>query len=578
MYKSVLILTGFVLPAFLAMPLWGSAQICAKQLMDFAPFHDATQKVLPSSEEQQAPLYLGRSALEQTLDSKPPARLPSIPKVLKDLARTQADVLKKSLGVARAQFEVWPVVTVDEGRLTWVFARWRIDENSPWEWLKQSDWKDKQGLTPPLLPENMNLKKKEDRDRIFQDFMKSKSLYQAPEFGNVVWTNKKGDEILAAWLHPDNASKYRRSFVQRNDFMGRLLPQPARFEDQAITFVLTSTEKQSRWNRDIEWKPLPRSLPKVKPIKEWITQWPSDFRAEYERQVRALSGADELVFPISGKRIWLRRKSSADPHNQLEELVDYLEECYQVLGIKTIRQRFMWRGIMQSNLIAVIPGSLGPEANKPVLSLAHFDTAFAEDIFKKTGRRVSVPGADDNVSATAGLLQSARVFKNLNPKHDIWHVHSTGEEFPAVDLGARHLISELLRKKQNLSGVFDMDMIGFRKSNDVIFQVNTGFRPESLKLAAITLDASKKFKHKWKATLRLRDDPKSYAYNLDQDLFDWAGYPSLGNDEHINHEENLNRKGYHDSTDEVERIDFEYAGDIVMITAETAARLASEAQ
>ena len=101
-------------------------------------------------------------------------------------------------------------------------------------------------------------------------------------------------------------------------------------------------------------------------------------------------------------------------------------------------------------------------------------------MFKKTGKRVSVPGADDNGTAVATLLRAAERFSSKNgavpPKHDIWLVHLTGEEYPADDLGARYLMRELRRKKQDLSGFVLLDMAGFNKKGETSFQINPGDR------------------------------------------------------------------------------------------------------
>jgi hypothetical protein len=47
-------------------------------------------------------------------------------------------------------------------------------------------------------------------------------------------------------------------------------------------------------------------------------------------------------------------------------------------------------GIIQANVYAILEGT---DATLPPVILAdHFDTAFAEDIYDKTGKRVSNPG------------------------------------------------------------------------------------------------------------------------------------------------------------------------------------------
>ena len=86
------------------------------------------------------------------------------------------------------------------------------------------------------------------------------------------------------------------------------------------------------------------------------------------------------------------------------QLVQYLTERYTELGVKTVPVPFTWRGIAQSNLLAIIPSPSRPAdctCTLPVVLADHFDTAFCEDIFAKSGQRVSNPGADDNLSGTS---------------------------------------------------------------------------------------------------------------------------------------------------------------------------------
>jgi Zn-dependent M28 family amino/carboxypeptidase len=118
------------------------------------------------------------------------------------------------------------------------------------------------------------------------------------------------------------------------------------------------------------------------------------------------------------------------PDNQLAAVFDYLEERYEQLGLSTWRQEFVWRGMPQTNLVAVIPGSDGRLA--PLLIADHVDTAFDEDLALK-GIWMAVPGADDNATGTAALLRAADVLRDRDPRRTIWLVHFTGEEFPADD-------------------------------------------------------------------------------------------------------------------------------------------------
>jgi Zn-dependent M28 family amino/carboxypeptidase len=287
----------------------------------------------------------------------------------------------------------------------------------------------------------------------------------------------------------------------------------------------------------------------------------------------ALDGEAEAVFPLSGRRIRFTAKSAADPGNQLGLLIEYLEERYRVLGIETRRHDFIWRGLPQANLIAVIPGALPAGLNRPVLMGDHIDTAFCEDEYDRTGRRVSAPGADDNVSATAVLLSAAAILKDSKPLHDIWLVHLTGEEFPPDDLGARDFLSRLMKAKQEITGLVLMDLIGWRAGKDDIFQINPGDSKPSMRIAAEAFDAARTLKSRFRPKLQPRFHPRSYLYNTDGLLFSDAGYPVILLNEHMNRLENLNRVGYHHTTDTSQKIDWMYVTTVAKTAIETVARL-----
>ena len=155
-------------------------------------------------------------------------------------------------------------------------------------------------------------------------------------------------------------------------------------------------------------------------------------------------------------------------------------------------------------------------------------------------------------------------------------MHLTGEEFPADDLGARHLVGGMLRDRQDIEGLVLMDMIGHRESaDDKIFQVNPGDDEASLRMAKTAIDSAAGLT-RFEPKLRTRFDPRSYLYNTDGLIFSDAGYPVVYLNEHINRLENFWRKGYHHTTDNSKKMDWNYASDIGKVAIQTAAILAGK--
>jgi hypothetical protein len=295
---------------------------------------------------------------------------------------------------------------------------------------------------------------------------------------------------------------------------------------------------------------------------------------DYQNDVEIIAGEREAIFPISGRRMIFQRKNCAQKDHQLLDLVDYLSERYERLGIRTFRQPFVWRGIAQSNLIAVIPGTRPGKANRPVLMADHLDTVFSEDVFKKTGKRVSTAGADDNSTAVAALLRAAEVLRDSRPENDIWLVHLTGEEFPADSLGARHFLTEMLGQGRDFSGLVLMDMIGYRRHGDRVFQINSGDSVASVRLGRAAMNIARQLAPEWKGTLRTRYDERSYLYNTDGILFSHMGYPVILLNEHLNGV-NMRNPHYHQSGDTSGHVDFTFAAAISRVAIESALWLAT---
>ncbi|TBR24538.1 M28 family peptidase [bacterium] len=521
----------------------------ASSAAELVPEVSRPWEVWEANSEQRQPVYLGRTPLELALGL--PAKPPRLPAARRGALDAQARAAAEALGAS--ELEAWPVLD-ERGRVSLGVLRGRADGGAPWRWVEG----ELQGEDAPVFP------RKPMPDEVFTDFSDKKGLYAKPAYGDCVWAGADG-AVAAAWRPLAERSADARAPRARTCYA---LPQPPVADGAFSTMSVHVRGSEVRWPAWLGWEPEPVA-PVVKPSAPAFP-WPADAAARLERDTRALSGA---VTFADGRQVRLKRKNSAQPDHQLEVLVDWLEERYKALGVETRRDRFTWRGIPQSNLVAVLPGAARGE--RPVLLVDHIDTAFAEDEFKMSGRRVSVPGADDNALATALLLQAAEALKGVRLQNDVWLVHLTGEEFPADDLGARRLVKTLLAEKRRLGGVVVVDMIGFRNPGDPVFQVSAGDGQDSLNLAAEAVAAASPG---LSAMLRTRFDPESYLYNTDALIFSHAGFPTVLVNEHLNYEHNLERAHYHETTDKADRVDFSYAARVGRTAVEAVARAAGLAR
>jgi Zn-dependent M28 family amino/carboxypeptidase len=295
------------------------------------------------------------------------------------------------------------------------------------------------------------------------------------------------------------------------------------------------------------------------------------------------SGKQPLEYENKTK-LYLTRKSSAQPDNQLLDLIDYLSERYKKMNIQTRKQYFQWRNITQANLIAIIPAGGTHKCNEPVLFIDHIDTAFEADTFDNTSQRQTTQGADDNVSGLLALLHSVAVLKETQKEacRDIWLVHVTGEEYPAASLGIVYFLQQLFVEKQPIYTAVIVDMISHRVNrSDSIIQINPGDSTKSMLLAELALNyvypkiKSNLILKNLQPVIRRWEDPYSYLYNTDGVRFVQYGFTCILFNEHINYQENFERFGYHDTLDTVDLIDFEYGQTVSQYAIATVAMFAN---
>ncbi|HEX7420284.1 MAG TPA: M28 family peptidase [Thermoanaerobaculia bacterium] len=312
----------------------------------------------------------------------------------------------------------------------------------------------------------------------------------------------------------------------------------------------------------------------------------------------------DVVLDRATQRRLVHKKSD------LWRLGDHLLAYYKRLGIECEADSFAWetdfdfpwsKGWLdgrERNIIAKIPGR---DRSRVVIMADHYDTAYMEDVFGRSGKgpRIAAAGADDNHSATAALMLAAPIFRELDLACDIWLVHLTGEEFPADCLGARHLCERIVDEKLDIAAAFVLDMVAHNndKARD-IFQICPGWGREAMLLARTaheanvdwnaSIDGKRKSARRGKRSkdprvvpqlakhlklhgdVRPASDAHSTLYNTDGQIFSDTGVPVVLFMENYD----IDRHGYHDSRDTMANIDLDYGAALVSIAIETVARTA----
>ncbi len=137
----------------------------------------------------------------------------------------------------------------------------------------------------------------------------------------------------------------------------------------------------------------------------------------------------------------------------------YLEQTLSSLpGMQVSTQRFTMGSTTAYNVIGKLTGSTRPD--EWIIVGAHYDS-----ISQATSS--AAPGAEDNASGAAGMLELARIFSETRPETTIFFIGFSGEEQGLK--GSYAHVAKLIADgdKAKVKAVLTMDMIGYTSDSDL---------------------------------------------------------------------------------------------------------------
>jgi hypothetical protein len=179
--------------------------------------------------------------------------------------------------------------------------------------------------------------------------------------------------------------------------------------------------------------------------------------AAAEASVSRIYNYEKALFDFDSKHI-------SRPGNKLAS--QYLFDTYKSFGYSP---EFQWferanaLGGQTANVVATLKGTVNPELIYVVSS--HFDSVAVG------------PGADDDSSGTAALLETARILATRPQPATIMFASFTGEE--AGLLGSREFVRRAVANKLAIVGALNNDMVGWandERLDDTIRYSNPGIR------------------------------------------------------------------------------------------------------
>lgn len=231
--------------------------------------------------------------------------------------------------------------------------------------------------------------------------------------------------------------------------------------------------------------------------------------------------------------------------------IDYIVSTLKSFGYEPEVQWFEPRaGVRTANIVATLRGTTNPELMYVVSS--HFDSVQGG------------PGADDDTSGSAALLDAARVLARRPQAATIKFAWFTGEE--AGLLGSREFVRQAVAKKDRIVGALNNDMIGWandERLDNTIRYSNTGIRDLQHAAAFLFTDLITYDARYYRST-----DAAAYYEQYGDIVGGIGSYPILGNPH------------YHQPHDILETINHQLVAEVskttvasIMLLASTPARL-----
>jgi hypothetical protein len=151
---------------------------------------------------------------------------------------------------------------------------------------------------------------------------------------------------------------------------------------------------------------------------------------------------EELTVKIGSRSVF--------EYDKLTAAKEYILSSLRGMGYTPILQDFSYQERVFSNIIVTLPGKTRPE--EVVVIGAHYDTV------------VGSPGADDNASAVAALLEMCRLLKDFSPERTLKLVFFTLEEppvFRSEHMGSFVYAREARNRQEKISAMICLEMLGY---------------------------------------------------------------------------------------------------------------------
>jgi len=137
-------------------------------------------------------------------------------------------------------------------------------------------------------------------------------------------------------------------------------------------------------------------------------------------------------------------------YDKITATKDYIVSCIEDFGFLPAFQSYIYHGKEYSNIVVSMPGTRRPD--EIVIIGAHYDSVF------------DTPGADDNASAVAVLLELCHMLKDFSPARTLKLIFFVNEESPVFRskyMGSYVYAMEAKAKNENVRSMISLEMLGY---------------------------------------------------------------------------------------------------------------------
>jgi hypothetical protein len=193
-------------------------------------------------------------------------------------------------------------------------------------------------------------------------------------------------------------------------------------------------------------------------------------------QIQALVENEDLAQPgrFFRSRYSLRVRQAVQldgkpkPDHACDNAADYIAEQFRSFGLEVEFDPFLHRrskigeGVLgeytMRNVVATLPGT-GRNKDRMYLMIGHYDSiATKTPGWEENWRTLPAPGASDNASGIAEMIETARILSQQEFDFTIRFIAFSGEEL--FLFGSRHYRDLVKQRGDRIAGVLNFDLLG----------------------------------------------------------------------------------------------------------------------